>query len=222
MAYVLGYWYADGSMYPSVRGSYLNVTSIDEDTIIKIKGWLSSDHTITTRESTWPNGKIRFVLRIGNKNLYNSLLRLGLYPSKSLTVQLPNIPSKFLGHFARGYFDGDGCISLYKVRGITQDTIIKKLSVIFTSGSPDFLASLCKILAEKLFLDQRKVYRGHRCFQLRYSTGDSVKLFKLLYGDCIKKEKLYLERKFRVFDNYFRLRPKRIDIKIKHILVNLR
>ncbi len=46
MAYVLGYFYADGSMYPSARGKYVLVTSIDESTIKKIKKWLDSKHTI--------------------------------------------------------------------------------------------------------------------------------------------------------------------------------
>ena len=73
MAYVLGYWYADGSMYPSVRGSYITVTSVDQDTIYKIKKWLGSHHIIRMRKPTWPNGKNSFALRIGNKNLYKSL-----------------------------------------------------------------------------------------------------------------------------------------------------
>ena len=105
MAYVLGYWYADGSMYLSERGSYLNVTSTDRDTIFKIKRWLNSQHIIREEKSVWSNRKNRFVLRIGNRRLYDSLLKLGLYPSKSLTIKLPYIPSEFLSHFARGYFD---------------------------------------------------------------------------------------------------------------------
>jgi hypothetical protein len=57
--------------------------------------------------------KDRFILRIGNKNLYDSLVTLGLYPSKPLTIHTPSIPRKMVSHFVRGYFDGDGCVSLY-------------------------------------------------------------------------------------------------------------
>src|SRR3989344_7065492 len=221
MAYVLGYWYADGSMYPSVRGSYITVTSVDQDTIYKIKKWLGSHHIIRMRKPTWPNGKNSFALRIGNKSLYKSLVGLGLYPDKSLTVKLPVVPDKYFDHFVRGYFDGDGCVSLYRTKGIKQDIIIKKLSIIFTSGSSDFLVSLCKILEEKLNLDQGKVYLGQRCFQLRYSTEDTVKLFKFIYGNCLRKERLYLDRKFRIFEEYFKLRPSRIDVEIGLILNNM-
>ncbi len=217
MAYVLGYWYADGSMYPSVRGSYINVTSIDRSTIEKIKNWLSSEHTIRKDErSTGANNKTRFVLRIGNKSLYNSLIRLGLYPSKSLSVRLPPIPNKFFSHFVRGYFDGDGCVYLYQTKGVRQELIIKKLSIIFTSGSNDFLRDLLMRLKRHLNLKQSRVYEGQRAFQLRFSTADTVDLFKFLYKNM--DDELWLDRKFQRFLKYFSIRPQRIDKEIRLIL----
>lgn len=216
MAYVLGYWYADGSIYLSERGSYLNATSIDKELIRKIKEWLSSEHVIRETKSVNPNRKTRFILRIGNKNLYNSLEKLGLYPSKSLTVKLPNIPEKFFPHFVRGYFDGDGCVFLEMSKGKTRDKIIKKLSVIFTSGSQDFLKELCNRLGNILELRQTNVYKGHRSHQLRYFTADSIKLFKFMYGNC--DEGIYLARKFDYFGKYLKLRPQRLDFEIEEIL----
>ena len=216
MAYVLGYWYADGSMYISERGSYLNVTSVDKEIIYNVKKWLKSEHTIREAKPIWPNGKTRFVLRIGNKNLYKALIKLGLYPSKSLTVKFPNVPNRFLGHFVRGYFDGDGCVFLEMSKGITRGKIIRRLSVIFTSGSPIFLEELCKILGSTLELKQTKVYNGHRSYQLRYFTADSIKLFKFMYGDCHKNA--YLTRKLNYFGKYFKLRPQRLDTEIENIL----
>ena len=216
MAYVLGYWYADGSMYLSERGSYLNVTSTDRDTIFKIKRWLNYQHIIREEKSIWSNRKNRFVLRIGNRRLYDSLLKLGLYPSKSLTIKLPYIPSEFLSHFARGYFDGDGCVFLEMAEGITRKRIIKRLSVIFTSGSQVFLKELCKTLGNMLKLKQTKVYKGRRSYQLRYMTGDSMILFKFMYGCCNRDA--FLKRKFNRFNEYFKLRPQRLDTEIKGIL----
>lgn len=218
MAYVLGYWYADGSIYPSVRGSYLNATSVDKEIIYNIKKWLNSEHTIREEKSIWPNRKTRFILRIGNKNLYEALIKLGLYPSKSLTVRLPNIPDQFLSHFVRGYFDGDGCVFLEMARGITKDRIIKRLSVIFTSGSCEFLKELCKVLGKELELRQAKVYKGRRSYQLRYFTADSIKLFKFLYRNC--RSGTYLTRKFDYFGKYFKLRPQKLDFDIEEILKN--
>src|SRR3989338_5363307 len=204
-------------MYPSVGGSYINVTSIDRSTIEKIKNWLSSEHTIRKDErSTGANNKTRFILRIGNRSLYKSLIRLGLYPSKSLTVRLPPIPNKFFNHFVRGYFDGDGCVYLYQTKGIRQELIIKKLSIIFTSGSKDFLYDLLVRLKHYLNLKQSRVYKGQRAFQLRFSTADTVNLFKFIYKNMGKD--LWLDRKFQRFLKYFILRPQRVDKEIRLIL----
>lgn len=145
------------------------------------------------------------------------MIKLGLYPNKSLTVKFPTIiPKKFLPDFLRGYLDGDGCVYLYTSKGIKQENIIRKLSVIFTSGSFDFLTGLCNTLKIELDLDNGKVYNSHRSFQLRYSTRDSLKVFKFLYKD--RRDALYLQRKFEVFCTYFRRRSSRIDIETALIL----
>lgn len=204
MAYVLGYWYADGSIYPSVRGSYINVTSVDRSTIYKIKKHLKSHHTIRREQFILSNRKTRFVLKIGNKSLYNSLIKLGIYPNKSLTVRLPQIPDKFFPDFLRGYFDGDGCVYLYRTKGITQKLIIRKLSVIFTSGSEAFLDDLLIELRRYLDLKQSKIYKSHRSFQLQFATADSVKIFYFMYNRVLRD--LYLKRKLLIFLRYFKLK----------------
>jgi len=216
MAYVLGFIYADGCMYVSARGNYVLVTSTDEEIIFKIKKWLKSNHKIRISKSSWPNGKTRFVLRMGNKELYGSLKELGLRPNKSLTIGLPRIPVEFLCDFVRGYFDGDGCVHLDKMRGSKSQLIVKKLSIIFTSGSKNFLEDLLKILRVNLVLKQTKIYNSHRSYQLRFTTGDTMTLFKFLYQNSPKE--LFFARKFKIFYEYFKLRPQRIDKAINKIL----
>src|SRR3989338_4130946 len=91
MAYVLGYLYADGSLEDSayIRGKYIRVTSVERGSIERIKKLLKSDHTIVKEIPKLPNRKNRYLLRIGSHKLYNSLLNLGLYPNKSLTIRFP-------------------------------------------------------------------------------------------------------------------------------------
>lgn len=219
MAYVLGYLYADGSLEdaPYLRGKYIRVTSVDESTIIKIKTWLQSEHKIVAlKPNKNQKTKIRYLLRIGSHKLYNSLSKIGLYPNKSLTIRLPEIPTKFVHHFVRGYFDGDGCVNLYLSNGKRQRLIIRKLSVIFSSGSKKFLEDLLMMLRKNIPLTQTKIYKGSRCFQLRHSTADSIALFKFLYKNT--NNNLFLRRKFDIFLKYFRLRPSKIDNNIKNIL----
>ena len=217
MVYVLGYLYADGSMEDAsyLRGKYVRVSSTDKDTILMIKKLLESKHTIV--ESNPRKGKKQYLLRIGNTALYDSLTKIGLYPNKSLTISMPHVPDEFFSDFVRGYFDGDGCVSLYRTKGVHNQEIINKLTIIFTSGSFDFLQQLCNTLHTRLNLRQQKVYRGDRSFQLRFATEDSVKLFEFLFARCIQ-DQYYLQRKFEIFRYYFQKKPKRVTEGIKKIL----
>ena len=217
MAYVLGYLYADGSMEDAsyLRGKYVRVSSTDKETIHVIKSWLNSEHTIV--RTTPQKGREQYLLRIGNTNLYDSLTTYGLFPNKSLVAKMPTVPDKFLTDFIRGYFDGDGCVSLYCVKGVRKQEIIKKLSIIFTSGSFDFLRQLCDTLHTRLDLRQQKVYRGDRSFQLRYATEDSVKLFEFLYLGH-KKTEYCLQRKLNIFKYYFERKPNRVTRTVEQIL----
>ena len=216
MAYVLGFIYADGSIYRSARGNYLAITSVDKNIIYSIKRWMKSEHIVAITKPTWPNGKLRYVLRIGNKKLYNDLLRLGVYPSKSLTERMPRIPRKFIKDFVRGNFDGDGCVHLDKSKGKKQKIVLRALLTVFTSGSKEFLDDLLQILKREMMIKRTKIYDSHRSFQLRLGTADSVGLFKFMY-DKVPKE-FFFSRKYTIFKNYFRLRPQRIDKKVQSIL----
>jgi hypothetical protein len=212
MAYLLGYLYADGSLEDAsyLRGRYIRVTSIDRDTIEKIKAWLRSEHAIVILNPTEAHpGRVRYFLRIGSHVLYEDLRKLGLHPHKSLTIKFPLVPELFLSHFIRGYLDGDGCVFLELASGVRTAPIVKKLSIIFTSGSFDFLNVLCHTLRNKLYLKHNKVYKVPRGFQLRYSTSDSLKIFEFLYEDCYPN--LFLRRKFDVFKKYYLLRPLQVN-----------
>lgn len=218
MAYVLGYLYADGSLEDAsyLRGKYIRVSSIDKLTIIKIREWLKSKHTIVKIDPPTTNGHKRYLLRIGNHALYDDLTKLGLYPNKSLTIKFPNIPQKNFNHFIRGYFDGDGCVRVCMSKGKKQQLIIRKLSSVFTCGSKLFLEELAKQLNKAVKTKNTKVYNGCKSYMLSYSTEDSVKLFKFLYGNLNKN--IFLKRKFDRFNDYFNRRPQRIDRAVNNIL----
>lgn len=201
MSYVLGYIYADGSLENStkIRGKYLRISSTDKDSILRIRKWLSSQHTIVNEGSKWKNGKDRYLIRIGNSDLYDSLIEKGLYPRKSLSIEFPKIPKKYVIDFIRGYFDGDGCVYPYIIRKNGRN-YPRKLSVIFTSGSEKFLIQLSRQISDIMNVTIKKPMVNTRSFQIRYSTHDSLTFFKLLYKNCKKGD--YLQRKYERFE-YF-------------------
>ncbi|MCA9366024.1 LAGLIDADG family homing endonuclease [Candidatus Kaiserbacteria bacterium] len=202
MAYVLGYWYADGSVEhnPSMRGNYIRVGSTDKSIIYSFRDALDSEHSISTRKDL-PNSKTYYVLRIGSKKLYSQLTSLGITERKSKTITFPNVPRKFLPDFLRGYFDGDGCVYIEKGR----KNKYKRVSVIFTSGSRLFLETLSNELHAIYKLSNKKITitkGGYSdAYQLRYSTRDSLGLFQCMYPTSIKNN-LFLERKKKVFETY--------------------
>ena len=216
MAYVLGYFYADGSMEDAyyLRGKYIRFSSAEKNNLLKIKDWLCSKHKIVEKKTA--DGRLSYLLRIGSHVMYDDLIKIGLYPNKSLTIKFPKIPKKFSSHFIRGYFDGDGCVRICMKKGKKQAEIINKLCTVFTSGSKKFLEELAINIKENAGTNLLKVYNSHRSFMLSYTTMDSVKIFKFIYGKM--KKPVYLERKATVYYRYFKLRPQRVDKKVKSIL----
>lgn len=60
------------------------------------------------------------------------------------------------------------------------------------------------------------MYKGQRAFQLRFSTADTIDLFKFIYKNI--GNDLWLDRKFQRFLKYFSIRPQRVDKEIRLIL----
>ena len=112
--------------------------------------------------------------------------------------------------------DRDGCVYLEMGKGKFNQQIIKRLCVIFTSGSKVFLEKMNVILNEKLKLEKTKIYRSHRSYQVRYNTSNSMKLFPFLYQGVT--DNLYFKRKFDIFIRYFKLSPSKIDRSITRVL----
>lgn len=217
MAYVVGYIYADGNIIdsPYMRGKYMQIASTDEDSVLRIKNWLGSEHKIRKKRSIFSGGKYCFVLRIGSHKIYDDLFKLGLYPNKSLTIKFPDVPKKFISHFIRGYFDGDGCIYFEKGKGEKGRPIIKRIRTIFTSGSKKFLIGMDSIL-KNVGVENGKIYLSKRSYQSVYNTKDSVKIFKLIYANTGLNS--FFMRKFNVFHDYFKLRPLVVDKEIRGII----
>lgn len=214
MAYVLGYMYADGSLEDAryIRGKYVRVTSTDFDRIEAIKRTMRSEHTIVTEHPTG-NRKLRYLLRIGNAALYDSLAARGLTPRKSLTMSMPNIPTRYFGAFARGYFDGDGCV----YTEISAAGGPKRLLTVFTSGSRIFLEQLHSVLRTKARVEGSGLYSHGStpgAYQLRYSTSDSARLFKLMYPPGVPAG-LSLQRKYDIFIRYFEMQSRSPRSRLK-------
>ncbi len=214
MAYVLGFLYADGDIEDTKKSSrtqYVKFTSKDKELLVAIKDALGCNHRINARKpfaAIYPNGKIYknstcYYLRIGSKKMFADLVNIGLTPRKSLTIKFPSlIPSDFLKDFIRGYFDGDGCVTIKTGIGKRGQKILKGLAVIFTSGSRDFLEGLADNANRFFGLQKKDIYFNRNAYYLKYNTKESLRLFELFYDS----RNLFLKRKFDIFNRYLKLK----------------
>ena len=205
-AYVLGFIFADGHLEnsPYIRGKYLRITSTDFSIVDRIKKTLDASHTIVETPPCG-NRKRKYMLRIGSHKIYNDLETLRLHPRKSLDMQFPDVPSHVLADFIRGYFDGDGTITIESLKHSPHN----RLKVIFTSGSKDFLSSLATKLKNECIDKLGRVINSNRSYQLIYRSRDALKVLDFIYGPTAKKDTLSLERKHKRY-RLLKLDPNRL------------
>ena len=104
MAYVFGFWFADGWMSQPDKDLDITFTSADLDHLQIIQSLMESEHKIYSRVGKCSD------LTIGSKQLWQDLYCVGGRPAKSLVAEMPFVPKKYLRHFMRGYVDGDGSV----------------------------------------------------------------------------------------------------------------
>lgn len=199
MAYVLGFWFADG--YMRHEKSYrITFSSKDYDHLESIRKVIQTNTPLIQYKS---HNKLEqnFTLILYSKNLYQQLQNLGGLRRKSLVMKWPTIPEIFLSDFLRGYFDGDGSVHLIKYKRTKDKHQQIELRSNFTSGSPIFLRTLCDLLTKKLGLASKKVcsYGNGNQWKLGYGMNDTLKLLKFMYS---QKSSLYLERKYAIYQKH--------------------
>jgi len=193
MAYVLGFIAADGNICHSGSAHTLHIASDDVDIIEKIKIVLEYKGPIYKKPRS--NGKISYSLRICDPVIFQSLNNLNITERKSLTLKPPKIPKYLIRHFIRGYFDGDGSVSLRSPK------YNNKLVVDIYTASIHMAAFLhqnvTKVL-DGLYKGNIKLTLAHQKTQyyaVRLGHGASQKLFQYMY----KNANIYLERKYQKF-----------------------
>lgn len=199
MAYVLGFFAADGNMMKNKRGAhFMEFVSTDKDIVLKIKNAFNSDNKITRRlrSNRW---KPSYRLQIGSKEIFNDLLKLGMVPAKSNIIKFPYTPNKYFKDFIRGYFDGDGHVSVSEYQRNDRKSKSRTILTGFTSGSKEFLEGLKKVLTKHAVVRGGTLFH-HQGYRLCFSIHDSLRLYNFMYRDS---GTLYLDRKKVIFEHYF-------------------
>ncbi len=198
MAYVLGFFAADGYMWISGRGAHFFGFQInDKELVYEIRDILGSNHKISQRVSDNPNWNDSYRIQIGSKEVFDDLISLGMTPSKSKTLLFPRVPKKYVGDFILGYFDGDGCAYFREHFARDRNKMRWIFQSRFTSGSKNFLLSLHECL-KKHGIKGGYLYKKKGGYELVFSWHDSIALYKLMYNNA--RTSLYLKRKKDIFE----------------------
>lgn len=113
-AYFLGWIASDGNIMPQGK---LRIQIQEEDIHIleALKKDIKYTGEIFNLKAVNERCKSQALLNIDRMKIVNDLSLLGLGPNKSLTLSLPTfdqVPEEFFNSFLRGFFDGDGSISV--------------------------------------------------------------------------------------------------------------
>lgn len=203
-AYWLGFLYADGCISKNNSSIELTLKYSDKYHLERFKQDIESDTEITDgyrqcKISTNPEKQLRYArFVITSLKMKNDLIKLGCFSAKSLILKFPSIeqvPNHLITHFIRGYFDGDGCISIDKS---------KTLSIAFqVTGTYDVLKNIKDYFSIKA--EPRQVIN---VYDLRCKGNvKALGIFDILYENAT----IYLQRKYDIYYNFkFQYLPSKV------------
>jgi hypothetical protein len=194
MAYVLGYWWADGYMRVkrSTTAHIIELSSVDREHLELIAREIGGKYDCRRIKASGECYGIEFC----SKEMYHDLLALGGMPNKSNVIGFPAIPADCLVHFVRGFVDGDGTLAWNGDRPVLQ----------IYSGSKVLLERMALAIAEQTGIPAPNVVANRALWYLKWSTTRAKCLAAWLY---IENPGLALDRKAAVAADFIAWQPRK-------------
>jgi hypothetical protein len=191
-AYWLGLLFADGYVRKrkQFEGKYkqggvigISLKEGDEYLLEKLINDLESTYKLFKQVK---NEFLSYKLEIYSSKMSDDLINLGCVPNKSLKLQPPNLECKFISHFIRGYFDGDGSIGIYDGRN--------KFSLL---GTNEVLSWILSYFRNKGMKTIPKISKKKNIYQVQINSKLDIELIKnILYNSS---DDYFLKRKKEKF-----------------------
>jgi hypothetical protein len=194
MAYVLGYWWADGYMriHPTTKAHLIEIASVDRENLELMAQAIGGTYHIRKVTAISECYDITFC----SVQMYNDLLALGGMPNKSNVIGFPNVPAECLAHFVRGFVDGDGTLAWNGDRPILQ----------IYSGSHQLLLDMAKAIEQATGIPAPNVVANRALWCIKWSTTRAKCLAAWLYNE---HSGLALARKAAIAQNFLQWQPGR-------------
>ncbi len=183
-AYWAGFIAADGALSYRDRSLNIGLSESDTEHLQKFLKAIKSDSKIFYTKSN--NSAHAYIC---STELFNSLVRIGIIPNKSLRLKDIKIPHYLASHFIRGVFDGDGSISGKKVTHIQFQI----------AGYRPFLEQIQNVLIKACKVKNVNIYplNDSKASRLQYTGYQIFRILDFIYKNSTKQTRL--ERKYKKY-----------------------
>jgi hypothetical protein len=193
MAYILGYWWADGCMRIKTTTAHeITISSNDRDHLVKMAETIGGNYHLRKVAENVNT----YVVAFCSKQMYEDILAHGGTPRKSNTIGFPFIPPELLAHFVRGVVDGDGTLAWNGNRPVLQ----------VYSGSHTFLDDMSIGIANITGIPAPNTIANRALHYIKWSTVRAKCLAGWLYFD---NPGLALARKSAIAADFLQWHPKK-------------
>jgi DNA-binding transcriptional regulator WhiA len=189
MAYIMGFFAADGNVSSKDNRIDLELASIDYEILEKIKEEIDLERSI--KIYTCANGYIKNKLYFYSQKIKQDLIYYGIVPNKTYSSDFKfphNLKEQYYIDYIRGYFDGDGSIGMcgYSLKFQIDSTNLSVIKDIQLTFKKQYNINLQITSEKKVNLISFRLY----CY------GEEVKkIYQILYTP----NSLFLKRKKELF-----------------------
>lgn len=192
MAYVLGFFCADGHLLINKNAIIFTQHAKDKNILEKIANHLEFNGVLYKK-----NQQEAYDLYISSKEIAQDMKNFGLTNHKSQELKwIEQMPEQYISHFVRGYFDGDGHVGLAQGSNPNKKKILCKLV-----GTLPFIERLKKEFEKIYGSEIGSIQDNGSYFELYYSGQKSaLKFLEWIYIDSNENNRL--KRKYDIYQNY--------------------
>lgn len=198
-AYWLGLLYADGWITKKGTSWTIGLSLIDVDSMEKYRDFICPLRIIKKKKTY--NGKQPYYLHITNKKIATDLIIHGCVERKSKILTFPDfLNDNLLNHFIRGYFDGDGSLSISE----TTHCRSYKKGVLRILSSEYFIIALINKIQSKLNINcTSRTYRN--IWEFMITGNKQIDIFlRWMYYDS--NYNIRMNRKYQKYQEFLTIR----------------
>ena len=193
--YFLGLVSADGYINSDEKSVEICLSHSDVSLLELLRDLISPDRPIHDKPSKVKEEYLAKRLKINSIDMFDMVSGYMGVSNKSRDLKWPeNIPREFLGHFIRGYFDGDATLGIARAQKELSDGLryyyIPRIRFL---GTEDFLKGLAMTFYRHNKISVAKPYQkgSENVYVLSYSGISAKLIMTYLYKDAT----IFLKRK---------------------------